>query len=67
VRFFVPETSSARVNLGQNVRVSCDGCKDRPAKISFIAQQEEFTPPVIFSSDVRDKLVFKLEARAPGD
>ena len=28
--------------------------------------QEEFTPPVIFSVDNREKLVFKLEARAPG-
>jgi HlyD family secretion protein len=36
------------------------------AKITFIAQQEEFTPPVIFSADSRQKLVFKLEARAPG-
>jgi HlyD family secretion protein len=36
------------------------------ATISFIAQQEEFTPPVIFSVGVREKLVFKLEARMPG-
>ncbi len=36
------------------------------AKISFIAQQQEFTPPVIFSVGNREKLVFKLEARAPG-
>ena len=34
--------------------------------MSFIAAQEEFTPPVIFSVDNREKLVFKLEARAPG-
>jgi HlyD family secretion protein len=36
------------------------------ATVTFIAQQEEFTPPVIFSVGVREKLVFKLEARAPG-
>jgi HlyD family secretion protein len=35
------------------------------ATISFIAAQEEFTPPVIFSVGNREKLVFKLEARTP--
>jgi HlyD family secretion protein len=66
VRFFVPETQLARVHLGQKVRVSCDGCKPMDATITFIAAQEEFTPPVIFSVNNREKLVFKLEARAPG-
>jgi HlyD family secretion protein len=66
VRFFVPETQLARVHLGQKVRISCDGCKLIDATVSFIAQQEEFTPPVIFSVGNREKLVFKLEARAPG-
>ena len=67
VRFFVPESQLSRVHLGQKVRISCDGCgAPVEASISFIAQQEEFTPPVIFSADDREKLVFKLEARAPG-
>lgn len=66
VRFFVPETQFARMHLGQEVRVTCDGCKLLTARITFIAQQEEFTPPVIFSIGNREKLVFKLEARAPG-
>jgi len=67
VRFFVPEPEFARVKLGQTVAISCDGCAaNLTAKITFIAQQEEFTPPVIFSVDSRQKLVFKLEARAPG-
>ena len=64
VRFFVPETEFAKVHLGQKVRVTCDGCKPLTATITFIAQQEEFTPPVIFSVGNREKLVFKLEARA---
>ncbi len=55
-----------QVHLGQRVRITCDGCRPLDATISFIAQQEEFTPPVIFSETNREKLVFKLEARAPG-
>ncbi len=67
VRFFVPETELAHVRLGERVAIACDGCAQNiVASITFIAQQEEFTPPVIFSIGSREKLVFKLEARAPG-
>jgi len=67
VRFFVPETEFAKIKLGQRVSISCDGCQQGlTATIAFIAQQEEFTPPVIFSNGSREKLVFKVEARAPG-
>ncbi len=66
VRFFVPEPELARTHLGQKVRISCDGCKPVVATVTFIAQQEEYTPPVIFSVGNREKLVFKVEARAPG-
>ncbi|MGH6872955.1 MAG: HlyD family secretion protein [Rhizomicrobium sp.] len=64
-RFFVPETEIAHVHLGEKVRIACDGCKPMDATITFIAQQQEFTPPVIFSVGNREKLVFKMEARAP--
>ena len=66
VRFFVPETEFAHTHVGQKVRITCDNCRPVTATITFIAQQEEFTPPVIFSIGNREKLVFKLEARAPG-
>lgn len=66
VRFFVPETQFDKVHLGEKVKITCDGCKPLDATITFIAQQQEFTPPVIFSVNVRQKLVFKMEARAPG-
>jgi HlyD family secretion protein len=65
-RFFVPETELPKVKLGQKVQVNCDGCKPMTATITFIAAQAEFTPPVIFSVNNREKLVYKLEARAPG-
>ena len=65
-RFFVPETELPKVKLGQQVQVNCDGCKPMTATITFIAAQAEFTPPVIFSVNNREKLVYKLEARAPG-
>jgi len=67
VRFFVPETEFAKIHIGQKVAITCDGCaRNMQAIVTFIAQQQEFTPPVVFSVDTRSKLVFKLDARAPG-
>jgi HlyD family secretion protein len=67
VRFFIPETELQRTKLGRIVSISCDGCApDLRATITFIAQQEEFTAPDIFSVGNREKLVFKAEARTPG-
>ncbi|MDE2133047.1 MAG: efflux RND transporter periplasmic adaptor subunit [Alphaproteobacteria bacterium] len=66
VRFFVPESQFAKIRLGDKVKINCDGCDPNiVATVSFIAAQEEFTPPVIFSIASRDKLVYKVEARAP--
>ena len=63
-RFFVPETKLGAVKIGQAVELRCDGCPAAiAAKVTFIAPQAEFTPPVIYSKDSRAKLVFLVEAR----
>ncbi|MGH6750273.1 MAG: HlyD family efflux transporter periplasmic adaptor subunit, partial [Methyloceanibacter sp.] len=68
VRFFVAEPVRAKLQLEQTVNVSCDGCPpDLEAKISFISRDAEFTPPVIFSREQRQKLVFLIEARPEGE
>jgi HlyD family secretion protein len=65
VRFFVPEPQIAALKLGSQLHISCDGCAaGLVATISFIAAQTEFTPPVIYSVGNRERLVFKVEARA---
>jgi HlyD family secretion protein len=66
VRFFVPERQYAKLHLGQKVRISCDGCSETVATVSFVASSYEYAPPVVFSIQSRDKLVFKAEARVPG-
>jgi HlyD family secretion protein len=64
VRFFVQESVRAALQVGQIVKVTCDGCRgELSAAISFIAREAEFTPPVIFSREQRQKLVFLVEAR----
>jgi HlyD family secretion protein len=66
LRFFVPETELAKLAIGDEVKVTCDNCaSDLTAKIYFIATTAEYTPPVIYSLDERNKLVYLIQAR-PG-
>jgi HlyD family secretion protein len=64
LRFFVPETELPKLAIGDEVRVTCDNCAaDLTAKIYFIATSAEYTPPVIYSLDERNKLVYLVQAR----
>lgn len=64
VRFFVPEAERARFVPGVRVTVGCDGCPPGlTATVTRLANEAEFTPPVIYSLDRRQKLVFAVEAR----
>ena len=64
LRFFVPETELPKLAIGDEVRIACDNCAaDLTAKIYFIATNAEYTPPVIYSLDERNKLVYLIQAR----
>jgi len=63
VRFYAPETVLPAIAYGDEIKVGCDGCASGlTARVSFIAKQSEFTPPVIYSLEERAKLVFLIEA-----
>jgi HlyD family secretion protein len=67
IRFYVPETRLAQFSLGAKIGVSCDNCPAGiEARVIYISQQAEFTPPVIFSLQERGKLVFRVDARPDG-
>jgi HlyD family secretion protein len=62
--FFIPETTLSQLKMGNTVSIACDSCKKRyVANINFISPEAEFTPPVIFSKDSREKLVYRIEAK----
>jgi HlyD family secretion protein len=64
IRFFLPETELSRARIGQRIDVACDGCSEGlAAEIDLIATEAEFTPPILYSKDSREKLVFRVEAR----
>jgi HlyD family secretion protein len=64
VRFFVPEAEVNAYKPGRRIAFSCDGCvAGLQATISYVSPRPEFTPPVIYSRDSRDRMVFMVEAR----
>ena len=64
LRFFVPETAAGDLKPGRNVSIGCDGCgAGVPAVVSYVSNEPEFTPPIIYSNETRAKLVFLVEAR----
>jgi HlyD family secretion protein len=66
-RFYVPETSLSAVSVGKDIEIRCDGCPAPVvAKISYVSNQAEYTPPVLFSKESRAKLMFLVEARLQG-
>jgi HlyD family secretion protein len=65
---FVGETAIAGVAPGMILSVRCDGCPDGlTATVSYVADEPEFTPPVIYSVENRQKLVYRVEARPAPD
>jgi HlyD family secretion protein len=66
-RFYVPETSLSAVSVGRDIEIRCDGCPNPVmAKVSYVSNQAEYTPPVLFSKESRAKLMFLVEARLQG-
>jgi HlyD family secretion protein len=67
--FFVPEARAGLVHPGQTALVDYDGATSPvPVRVSYVADEAEYTPPVIYSSQNRAKLVFRVEAKpAPED
>ena len=66
LKFFVPETVVSRLKVGEQVSFTCDSCQATgSATIYYISPQAEYTPPVIYSRDTRQKLVYRIEADMP--
>ncbi|HOZ26507.1 MAG TPA: HlyD family efflux transporter periplasmic adaptor subunit [Hyphomonadaceae bacterium] len=63
LRFFAPQDSIAAYAIGAEVGFGCDGCAEGlKAKITYVSPRPEFTPPVIYSREARERMVFLVEA-----
>jgi HlyD family secretion protein len=68
LKVYVPEASFSSVKVGALLNVRCDGCPPGlTARVSYVSPDPEFTPPVIYSLETRQKLVYLVEARPEGD
>jgi len=68
LKLYVPEPHFANVAVGALLDVRCDGCAPAlTARVSYVSPSPEFTPPVIYSLETRQKLVYLVEARPEGD
>ena len=63
VRAFVPQARIGGIRLGDPVQVTVDGVPEPfRGKVSFISPRAEYTPPVLYNRENREKLVFRIEA-----
>lgn len=61
---YIPQADFSSVRIGTLLSVNCDGCApDLKARVSYVSPDPEFTPPVIYSLETRQKLVYLVEAR----
>jgi len=68
VRAFVPEAVVSQIHAGDKATVTVDGSSGPvEGSVSYIAPRAEYTPPVIYSQQMREKLVFLVELKVPPD
>ncbi|KTD79391.1 HlyD family secretion protein [Legionella waltersii] len=64
IEFFVPVDYIDNLKLGQKIRFDCIGGKSgNEAVISYISPEVEYLPPVVFSRENSEKLVFRVKAQ----
>ena len=62
VRAYVRQEKLGLIHQGDSVSVFVDGvAAPYEGRITYISAKSEFTPPVIYSQDMREKLVFLVE------
>lgn len=68
VRFFVPQVMRSKIAINQQIALRADGLdKELSARISFIASQPEYTPPIMLNEKSRKELVYMMEAHLAFD
>ncbi|MBE0503144.1 MAG: HlyD family efflux transporter periplasmic adaptor subunit [Desulfuromonadales bacterium] len=63
--FFLPTKAAGRVALGTEARLVLDAAPQYvvPAEISFVADEAQFTPKTVETTEERLKLMFRVKAR----
>ena len=66
---YLPTLNANRIQIGDEARIVLDAYPDRPipAKVSFLADQAQFTPKMVETKTDRDKLMFRIRVRVDPD
>ena len=63
IRFFVPQKIAENLVIDQNITlVSRNDGKKLPAHVTYISTEAEYTPPIIYSNETKEKLTYMIEA-----
>lgn len=66
IEFFVPAAALPNLTVGLRIAFDCEGCsKSNPADIEYISPEAEYLPPLVYSRQNMDKLVFRVKASIP--
>jgi HlyD family secretion protein len=62
---FLPALEAGRVRIGAEARIMLDALPERafPARVTFVADESQFTPKHVETSSERAKLSFRVKAR----
>lgn len=63
IRFFVPQKIAESLQIGTNISITqrSDG-KKIAAHVTYISPEAEYTPPIIYSNESKNKLSYMIEA-----
>jgi HlyD family secretion protein len=63
--FFLPTSAAGRVRMGTEVRLVLDAFPEYviPARVSFVANEAQFTPKTVETAEERQKLTFRIKAQ----
>jgi HlyD family secretion protein len=62
---FLSETFAGRIAIGSDARIVLDALplQPLPAKVAFVAEEAQFTPKTVETSEERQKLVFRVKVQ----
>jgi HlyD family secretion protein len=62
---YLPMSEAGKVRIGDEARIVLDARADQPipARVSFLANQAQFTPKSVETKSERDKLMFRVRVR----
>lgn len=63
IRFFVPQKIAESLKIGNKLSlISRSDGKQISAHVTYISPEAEYTPPIIYSNETKDKLTYMIEA-----